>query len=53
MAGRDGHGVDVRVVRVGGVGVMVEDLDLIDLAQQALIDGLHVPARQRLGLRLG
>jgi hypothetical protein len=52
-AGRRSHRVDVRIVGKAGMGMMIEDGDLLDLGEEAAVDLGDVGAGKRAGLGMG
>ena len=52
---RGSHGVDVGIIGETGMGVIIENADLIDLLEEAIVNLVDVGAfrRQRRGLREG
>ena len=52
-ARRRSHGIHIGIVRKPGMSVMIEDGNLFDLRQQALVNLRHIRPRKRPGLRGG
>ena len=50
-ARRRSHGIDIGIIREPGMSVMIEDGNLFDLRQKALVDLRHIRPRKRPGLR--